>query len=406
MPVSRHSFTTEGETSWSFATPSYVPTRVSFGLGALAAFPDILASVARRTGARRLLLVTGRRSRAKPWQGVVRNCLAEYPHEIIENTISNPTFDSIGAILAAARRSGTELVIGLGGGSVLDTAKAVGALAPQKIGLRDALTQRDRTITGLPVIAIPTTAGTGAEVTPFATVWDDISKTKHSLAGDDIYPVAAIVDPALTESMPPAIAAGTGLDALAHGIESSWSVNATDESIRHGIAAVALINDHLETVTRHPFDAARRTPVARASLHAGLSIARGQTTIAHAISYPLTARFGVHHGHACALSLGALTSFNAAISADDCQDPRGPAHVRSVLQRIFTALRVSDEEAAERRVLSLIRRVRLRLLSDVPHVDLGVVAADVMTYGRFRNNPRAMQRDQLDALLSSLRVQA
>jgi len=292
-------------------------------------------------------------------------------------------------------------VVGIGGGSVLDTAKTVAALVRSDIALGDALVQK-AALDPAPLIAIPTTAGTGSEVTPFATVWDDEAKFKYSIGGAKLFPAAAIVDPDLTGSMPHAVAAGTGLDALTHALESCWSVNATEESIREGLAAIALLAEHLPAAVRNPRDTRRRARVAEASLRAGMSIAKAQTTIAHAISYPLTIRYGVHHGHAVSLSVGALARFNAAISDEDCQHPRGAAHVRVVLDRIFDALGVSDGAAAERRIASLIRDLGLDLFGDFPEFDLGVIASDVITYDRFRNNPRAMSHRQLKGFLGAL----
>ena len=390
------------EHRFGFPTPAYVPTRVAFGIGALNAFDDVLAEVAEDHRARKILLITGARSLAKPWQERVRASVADYPHIVAENRISNPTIASISPILAAARTAGIDLVVGIGGGSVLDTAKTVAALARSDAALADALTRKPA-LDPVPLIAIPTTAGTGSEVTPFATVWDDRAKFKYSIGGANLFPAAAIVDPNLTGSMPHAVAAGTGLDALTHALESCWSVNATEESIREGLAAIALLAEHLPAAVRNPDDARRRARVAEASLRAGLSIAKAQTTIAHAISYPLTVRYGVHHGHAVSLSVGALARFNAAVSDADCQHPRGAAHVRAILARIFDALGVADGAAAERRIVGLIRELGLKQFGDFPEFDLGVIASDVIAYDRFRNNPRAMRQDQLKAFLGALR---
>jgi phosphonoacetaldehyde reductase len=379
-----------------------VPTRVTFGLGALSSLDDVLDAVAGRREAHRILLITGARSSAKPWLGQVRDSIAAYPHIAAENRTSNPTIDSITPVLTRARAAEVDLVVGIGGGSVLDTAKTVAALVRSDLALRDALVRKPA-LDPLPFIAIPTTAGTGSEVTPFATVWDDTAKLKYSIGGANLYPTAAIVDPALTGGMPRAVAAGTGLDALTHAMEACWSVNATEESIREGLAGIALLAGHLAASIHDPGDMQRRALVSQASLHAGLAIARAQTTIAHAISYPLTARYGLHHGHAVSVSVGPLSRFNAAVTDADCQDPRGIAHVRDVLARVFDALGVPDGAAAEQRVLTLIRALGLKQFGDFPEFDLATIASDVIAYDRFRNNPRAMSPTQLRDFLIRLR---
>jgi alcohol dehydrogenase class IV len=386
----------------TFPTPSYVPTRVSFGVGALSALDLVLAGVAGGHKARCILLITGTRSPAKPWQEQVRDSVAAYRHIAAENRTSNPTIESITPILTRARAAGVELVVGIGGGSVLDTAKTIAALVRSEMTLRDALAEKPA-VDPVPFIAIPTTAGTGSEVTPFATVWDDAAKLKYSISGAKLYPAAAIVDPALTTSMPRAVAAGTGLDALTHAMEACWSVNANEESIREGLAAIALLANHLAASVHNPADIRRRALVSQASLHAGFAIARAQTTIAHAISYPLTVRYGVHHGHAVSLSVGPLARFNAAMTDADCQDPRGIAHVCDVLARVFDALGVPDGVAAEQRVLALVRSLGLKLFGDFREFDLETIASDVIAYDRFRNNPRAMSHAQLRDFLTRLR---
>jgi len=139
-----------------------------------------------------------------------------------------------------------------------------------------------------------------------------------------------------------------------------------------------------------------------ASIYAGLSIAGAQTTISHAISYPLTSRYGIHHGHACALSLGALLRFNAGVCEDDCQDERGSNVVRSGIAQLCYALNANDAAAGEREILSLIRSVGLKTFNQYDRISLPVVADDVMHYDRFNNNPRRMSRFQLETLLTSL----
>jgi alcohol dehydrogenase class IV len=389
--------------SLRFATPSYVPTEVYFGAGALACLPELLADVTARLGATRVGVITGHIDPAKAWQVEALRALTDYSLVIAENRVSHPTLDSIQDVHAALRDRGVDLIVAIGGGSTLDTAKVVAALLRRPQPLMELLRSKDRLFPAVPLVTVPTTAGPGSEVTSSSTVWDDRSKYKYSLAAPSLYPRVSLIDPDLTASLPAAYVAGTGLDTLSHAVESAWSVNSTEESIPHGLRAVRLVAANLERLIRDPRDREARTQVSLAALEAGLSIAKAQTTISHAISYPLTARWGVHHGHACGLSLGALLAYNGRVRAEDCQDPRGLDHVRAVVDGVLRGLDAPTLETGEEFIRLVTQRIGLRTFDEYDAFDLGVIAADVVHYDRFRNNPRAMGRAELEQMLLRLR---
>lgn len=386
------------------ASPSYIPTRIIFGLGALDQFDQLLLELMVEHKPTKILLLTGRRLATKPWQDVVIRSVAQHDHVVIENTQSNPTISSITQILNRARTENVDFVIGMGGGSVLDSAKVVALLAAdQQTTLLDALNGTERNFRSLPMIAIPTTAGTGSEVTSFATVWDDLHKRKYSLASPEMYPLLSIIDPILTATLPTKLLASTGLDALAHAVESSWSVNSTQESLEYGLQAITLVMKSLEGLVRNLDTPDLRTKASLGSLYAGMAIAMGKTTISHAISYPLTAYYNLSHGYACGLTLGGLVRFNTGVSERDCQDPRGVNHVIHVIGRVHAALGVSTGKAAEERIQALIRALGLKLFHEHPDFEIDFITADVMSYERFGNNPRVMTQNQLMAFLESLK---
>jgi len=385
-----------------YSGPSYVSTRILFGFGTLAMLDSVLADELAINDARRPLLISGRLDAAKPWQTSVCETIAAFGGETIENPTPNPTFESIAHLYKQARHFDADYIVAAGGGSVIDAAKAVAAMLAGGGDIRDILARNDKTLPAVPIIALPSTAGTGSEVTSSASIWDEQSKRKHSLAMPSLYPRIAIVDPELTVSMPRHVVAGTGLDALAHGIETAMSVNSDEESIGRAILAVQLINDNLESRLSDACSESNIEAVAQAAMEAGLGIARGQTTISHAISYPLTARYGVHHGHACSLSLGELLIFNAAVSDDDCLDTRGARHVKDVIGRILGALRVTSPQAARARIRRLIGSGGLKNFDEYAAFDLSVIANDVIHYDRFKNNPRSMNHDQLAGFIKKL----
>ncbi|MFH8982807.1 phosphonoacetaldehyde reductase [Streptomyces varsoviensis] len=382
--------------------PAYVPTRVVFGEGAAAGLAETVRDRFGDRGLRRVLVLIGRRSAAKPWQEAAVDAGRRLGEAVVvENPRTNPTPESIQTVLAAARRHRADAVVAIGGGSVLDTGKTVALLAGGTRTVEEALR------TGVPearttaLAAVPTTAGSGAEATRTATVWDERAQRKRALDHPGLFPDLAVVDPLLTMSAPDAVWAGCGLDALSQAVEASWAVAATAESARFSLPAVRLAADGLDAVLADPAAPRARTLLSYASVFAGLAIAATRTTVPHAVSYPLTMRWGIPHGHACALTLGAVLCFNAAVTDRDCRDPRGAGHSRDALRAITAGLRAPTPAAARRRLDDLLRRLRLPDLRAYGHADCTDIVDDVVSYSRFDNNPRQMTRTQLAALLSA-----
>jgi alcohol dehydrogenase class IV len=267
---------------------------------------------------RRILLV-GTTDRA----GAGRR-LAGYDIERFGDFSPNPRLDDALAGARIAEAYAPDLILGVGGGSALDVAKLVRGL-PTEHAL-DALQGRTLPVRRAPLVLVPTTAGTGSEVTSFATVYVD--GVKHSLDHPSVRADLAVVDPELARSCPPEVAYSGALDALSHAVESTWALRSTVESR-------ALAADALGTIV-----AALRTAgeVSTAATRAGLAIERTRTTAAHAFAYPLTARFGVRHGLACALNLVWLLPLTAQLLPRECQDPRGTAFVARRLREISAVL--------------------------------------------------------------------
>lgn len=206
-----------------------------------------------------------------------------------------------------------EIIIAVGGGSVIDSAKYFAKIIPNTDFVKLMSSQTDwQTLRSqsLPVYALPTTSGTGSEVTPFATIWDKKRKKKLSLFGDDIFPTTAILNPEFTHSLPHDQTLFTGLDALSHALESIWNINANDITIKYAQSAINLILNSLEDVLACPENAQAREEMMKASLYAGLAISNTRTALAHAISYPLTINLGVPHGLACGFTLPAILKFH------------------------------------------------------------------------------------------------
>ncbi|SLM30728.1 Alcohol dehydrogenase [Desulfamplus magnetovallimortis] len=212
-------------------------------------------------------------------------------------------------------------IVALGGGSVIDSAKVLGVtlvlddttqikeLIPYplyNIFIKQRPFNPSQVKSKIPVIAIPTTSGTGAEVTPFATIWDQNSKKKFSLSHFCIYPSHAILDPALTLPLPYNETLYSGLDAISHALESLWNINRTPITAALALQSLSITVKALPMVLENPAKLYSRTLMQEASLLAGMAISQSRTAIAHAISYPLTIHKGVPHGLACSFTLPRL----------------------------------------------------------------------------------------------------
>jgi alcohol dehydrogenase class IV len=223
---------------------------------------------------------------------------------------TEPSIHSIPPAVAFAQDAGCDLVIGIGGGSVLDTAKTVAMLLTNGGKVEDYLGTGLVKHASLPCILIPTTSGTGAEVTPNALFYVPERRAKEAVVSPFIVPQIALVDPALTRSVPPHITAATGVDALCHAIESFTANNATKLTEPFAREAIQQIATHLRTAVIKSDDLAAREGMALGSLYAGISIANSGTNAVHALGYPLQGLNRVTHGVANSLLLPYVLDFN------------------------------------------------------------------------------------------------
>lgn len=230
--------------------------------------------------------------------------------KIVDTITPNPQLDDLDNLIEELGQTKFSGIVALGGGSVLDAAKAIavtygcGINRPLAALFRGG--EKYALARSLPLIAIPTTSGTGSEVTPFATVWDCETHKKHSLSGPAVYPDYALLDPALTCTLPRGETLSTSLDAISHALESLWNNNRTPVSRAFATRALRLANTALPKIREAPHSIEYRATMQEASLLAGLAISQTRTAIAHSISYPLTSWHGVPHGLACSFTLPAI----------------------------------------------------------------------------------------------------
>lgn len=242
----------------------------------------------------------------------IQQSLPDVQLHVYDQVTPNPEVEDLELIIERYRTQKLDGILALGGGSVIDTAKIVSVTLPcnLKYPLIKVLRQGKLHTweKKLPLIAIPTTSGTGAEVTPFATVWDTSEHRKYSITGNFIFPDKAILDPELTLTLPETETLYTGLDTISHALESLWNINRTPVTTSLAIQALELAIVALPLALHSPNNFTARSDMQNASLLAGLAISQTRTAIAHSISYPLTSHYGVPHGLACSFTLPALIS--------------------------------------------------------------------------------------------------
>lgn len=229
------------------------------------------------------------------------------PQLILDQCVENPTFDSCRALYSNIDFKNATKIVAVGGGSVLDAAKVVSIFNDTCSfdAVEDAIKQgKDLSeFTYIPMVAVPTTAGTGSEVTCWGTVWDDIGLKKYSISNPKLYPEKAYCDPQLTLTLPWETTLSTALDALSHALESIWNNNATDRTRGYAIKAVDLILDNLVPLSNNLDSIELRAKIMSAALNAGLGFSNTKTSVAHALSYYLTLNKNIPHGMACSFSL-------------------------------------------------------------------------------------------------------
>jgi len=238
---------------------------------------------------------------------------SDTPYEIFSELKQNPTVKNVQDGVDAFKKSGADFILTLGGGSAIDTAKGVGIVAanPEFYDVVSLEGTADTKNKSVPVIALPTTAGTAAEVTINYVITDEKSKKKMVCVDPNDIPVVAIIDPELMYSMPKGLTAATGMDALTHAIESFITPGAWEMSDMFEYKAIELVHNHLKNAVDNPKDKTAREGMALAQYIAGMGFSNVGLGIVHSMAHPLGAFYDTPHGVANALLLPYIMEYNA-----------------------------------------------------------------------------------------------
>jgi len=374
-----------------------LPRRMLIGGGSLAKAADVLAAL----GVRRPLVVSDPFMRDGGTVARLTDVLdrARVGWELFADTVPDPTTDVVEAGARMLAAGGFDGLVAIGGGSPIDTAKAMAVLHANGGRMRDYRVPNPIPLAGLPLLAIPTTAGTGSEATRFTVITDTATDEKMLIAGPSLVPAAAIVDYELTLTKPARLTADTGVDSLTHAIEAYVSRRANPFADAMAVAAMGLIARHVRTAYAAPGDRAAREGMMLAATQAGIAFSASSVALVHGMSRPVGAHFHVPHGLSNAMLLPAVTAFSLP-------------HAEARYADCARAMGVVPPDAADALAAPALVEALVRLNADlaVPTprawgIDpdrwealIPTMAAQALASGSPANNPRVPTADEIAAL--------
>lgn len=355
--------------------------------------------------ARKIFLVTGKDSFKKSGaERILKPFIAGFGIVHFIYNEPNPKIEDIEHGIEIFKSQNPDVVVAVGGGSVIDTAKLICFFGANNIKPQDWLFEEKPKIEKkIPLLAIPTTSGSGSEATPFAVLY--IGKEKFSVEHETMLPDFAIVDPSFTMNLPRYITATSGIDALSQAIESYWSIHSTDESKMLAAKAIKLIHENIINAVNKPTPD-NRLAMAEGAHFAGKAIRRTRTTAVHAISYPITSYFGIPHGHACGLILPGMFHYIAGVNSNDIADKRGRKYVMKTLKEIAFLLGETNYKNVPNMLAMMLKEIGLETDFNVLGIkskeDIETIISNGFNPARVKNNPRNLNKRALRHLLSKV----
>jgi len=363
------------------------PHLILAGFGA----SDRLGQEAMNIGAKKALVVTDKGVMSSGIGKNIRDHLEKNAVrvEIFEEVMSDPDIANAEGCIEIAKKDRYDLIVGVGGGSPMDIASIASVMMTNAGTVYDYFGLNLVKNPGIPTILIPTTAGTGAEVTPNAILTDTREKLKKAIVSPHIFPRVAIVDPLLHVSMPPSVTSSSGIDALTHAIESYTSNNATILTDLFAREGMIMIGRSLRTAVANGNDMGARYDMAIGSLYAGISLANAGVTAVHALAYPLGGQFNVAHGIANGLLLPYVMEFNVLGNIPKF------AQIAQLLGEKLDHLSLLDQAYQAAKVVKAIYR-DLKIPQSLTELKVpkeaipGMAKAAINVTRLMGNNPRAM----------------
>ena len=321
---------------------------------------------------------------------------------VIHNTPPEPAVDQVAAIFQTAKEFSCQMVIGIGGGSSMDTAKIVSLLLTNRVNLRDLVGGKVQIRRrGVPTLMIPTTAGTGAEATPNAIVLVPEEELKVGIVSEKMIADCVILDPEMTIDLPKHITANTGMDALCHAIECYISKKANPFSDTFALKAVTLISRSIRTAYQDGHNLKAREDMLLGALFGGISIATSSTTAVHALSYPLGGKYHIPHGLSNAILLPDVMKFNLDVCEEKFKD------IAAAMQLDIVGCTI--RQAAEKMIDNLYSLLEdLHVKCDLKAKGINEAALDDMIEAAAKvtrlldNNPKVVTKEDMRAIYKKL----
>ncbi len=293
------------------------PVRIIFGNGEISKLGSEIEKIGGKCG----MLVTSKSFEKRGMTTQICTISGGRIKHVYAKVSANPTVEECDSCADIMRKEGCDFVVALGGGSVLDCAKSAATFClTDNKSTYYLQTGKPIPTKHLPIIAVPTTAGTGSEITCVSVLSDHARGVKSPMNSTGFYPTLAIVDPELTYTVPPYLTACTGFDVLCHSIEAYWSIHHQPICDALAVHSANLAMQNIVQVYDCPNDKQARESMAEASVIAGLAFTMPKTTSAHACSYPLTNLFGIPHGEACMMTMTYFIRFNAEHGCQRIED--------------------------------------------------------------------------------------
>ena len=356
-------------------------TNILSGIGTAPQLSNILADFK----AKKVMLVTGKASySASGAKSIVDNALRDHTIVHFSDFEVNPKIEDAERGVTLAIESGVDLIVGVGGGSVMDMAKLIKAFYKSPEKSRElAKGEHQMTDSSIPMVLVPTTAGSGSEATHFAVVY--IGLDKYSLASQYLLPDAVILDGSFIASATHYQKACNGLDALAQAIESAWAAGSTEKSREYSFRAVSLCAKYLKAVLLPNASQDALQGMMEASHLAGKAINISKTTAAHAWSYAITSHYGVPHGHAVWLTLPNIFQMHATASPDEVSDPRGAGHLKQIMKELLDILGITSATDSADHLKDYLNIIKIE-------TDMALIGADTVEKRDFLSRQVNMQR--------------
>lgn len=360
--------------------------KIVFGQGVAEDIPALVV----KAGYKRGILVC---DRLFEQNGTAQKMLKNTPSlsAVFCGVTANPKLEDAQKAAELAKCNHADYIVALGGGSALDLAKFAASLAcAEGSAIEYFRAQKTFEKQHLAVIAMPTTSGTGSEVTGVSVMSDGASGDKAPLVHDNFFVAIAVVDPLLTESVPPFVTAATGLDAMAHALEAYWCKAHNEQSDKYAVSALNRLFANIEKAYANGHDLQAREQMSRGSLEAGLAFSPTRTAAVHACSYPLSEDYHLCHGEACAFTLDSFVRYNG-----EAEQER--------MNALASALGFANYDAMADEIARIKQATGMKTtLEQVGITDVRGLAERCVVHGLMNNNPIKPSVEELEEMFGKL----